>query len=454
MNVEAARPGEWMDRTCLMSEVDFSGWAMRIPTDRYNSADYARREVDQLWMKVWQIAGRAEEIPNPGDWKVHKIIDQSFILVRGKDGEVRGFVNACRHRGNRLCEGKGNSSRFTCRYHNWTYGLDGKALAIAHPDFDGSLDEFVAPKQDLGLIPVSVSCFAGFIFLNPDRNAVPLATFLAGAADVLGAYRMDEWVAVGINVREEMACNWKVVMDAFGESYHIQGVHPELLGLSDLSRERFQVFGDHCVATVPFGQVRQDPEQERQDILDVPTAQFPLYAEILPRFAEVIDTYRDAQGRLALPPGLTPKTVFQRAIREQFMAKGYDVSGLTDTQMTDYQYWLLFPNVFVQVCAGDATVIVNEPHLSGDHNRCLWHVMFLQWVPQKERAARAEPVRTMPEGEHYPYHSVLEQDFEQMPIQQEGLRNRLCEEMLLTRSEPRVAHFHAALDRWVPRDAV
>lgn len=453
MNVEASKPGEWMNRASLISEVDFSQWPMRVPTERYNREDYAAREFDQLWMKVWQIAGRAEELPRSGDWKVHKIQDQSFLLVRGKDGQIRGFVNACRHRGNRLCEGKGNSSRFTCRYHNWTYGLDGEALAIAHPDFDGPLDEFVAPKKQLGLLPVAVECFGGFIFLNPDRNAPPLATFLGEAKDVLEAYRMEEWVAVGINVREEMACNWKVVMDAFGESYHIQGVHPELLGLSDTSRERFQVFGDHSVATVPFGQDCDDPEQEREDILSVPTEQFPLYAEVLPRFAEVIETYRDGNGKLVMPAGLTPKTVFQRAIRDQLTGKGYDVSKLTDTQMTDYQYWVFFPNVFIQVCAGDATVIVSEPHPSGDHNRCVWHVMFLQWVPEAERAAKAEPVKIMPPGEHYPYHWVLQQDFDQMPIQQEGLRNHLFSEMLLTRSEPRVAHFHAALDRWVGRTA-
>ena len=452
MNVETAKAGEWMDSATLISDVDFSRWAMRVPTDRYNSAEYARQELDELWMKVWQIAGREEEISATGDWKVHKLHDQSFLLVRGKDGNVRGFVNACRHRGNRLCEGKGNSARFTCRYHNWTYGLDGQALAVAHPDFDGPLEEFVGPKQELGLLPIAVECFGGFIFINPDRDAAPLAEFLGPAKDVLAAYRMEEWVAIDINVREEMDCNWKVVMDAFGESYHIQGVHPELLGLSDTTRERFQVFNDHSVATVPFGPASDgDLEKELQTILSVPTEQFPHYADVLPRFAEMVEGYRDQSGNLLFPPGATPRSLFQRLIREQLTEKGYDVSKLTDTQMTDYQYWLFFPNVFIQVCVGDSTIIVSEPHPSGDHNRSVWHVMFLHWVPEEERAAKAEPVKTMPPGEHYPYHWVLQQDFDQMPIQQEGLRNRLYKEMLLTRSEPRAAHFHTALDGWVKR---
>jgi len=445
----AELPGTWMDKATLIGDVDFSQFRMKFPTDRYNSAEYSATELERLWLRTWQIAGRGEEIPDPGDWKEHKIVDHSFLLVRGKDGVIRGFVNACRHRGNLLCSGKGNAPRFTCKYHNWTYGLDGQLLALAHPDFDGTVEEFTGlPKQELGLIPVPTECFAGFIFINPDREAKPLADFLGPAKDVLDAYRMEEWVATGINVREEVACNWKVIMDAFGESYHIQGVHTELLGLSDTSRERFQTFGLHCAATVPFGPATDgDPEKEIANILSVPAEQFPLYGDVLPRFSEAIASYRDAEGKLAMPDGLSPRKLFQQMIREDLTAKGYDASKLTDTQMTDYNYWLFFPNVFIQVGVGDATVIINEPHPSGDHNMAIWHQVFLHWHPEHERAEKLEPVKVMPPGEHFFVHWVMEQDYQQMPIQQQGLRNRLYNEMILTRSEPRVAHFHTMLDK-------
>ena len=446
----AEKQGQWMERAPLIPAVDLSAYRLRVPTDRYNSSRYKDREFERLWMRVWQIAGRAEELPEPGDWKVHTLYDQSFILVRGKDGEIRGFVNACRHRGNRLCQGRGNSARFTCRYHNWTFALDGALLAAAHPDFDGTLEDFAGPKGELGLLPVAVECFGGFIFINPDRDAAPPAEFLGPAKAVLEAYRMEEWVAVDVNARETVECNWKVIMDAFGEGYHVQGVHPELVGLSDMTRERFQTFGRHCASTVPFGPPSSgDVEEDVRNILAVPVEQFPLYGDVLPRFAELVESLRGADGRIVFPEGQTPRGVFQSLIRESLTAKGYDVSALTDTQMTDYQYWLFFPNVFIQICVGDATIIVNEPHPSGDHNRCIWHVMFLHWVPESERAAKRTPVQHIPEGEHFPYHWVLEQDFEQMPIQQQGLRNRLYDEMVLTRCEPRLAHFHDALDRWV-----
>ena len=448
--MNAVLPGNWMDRSPLIAAVDFSHWSMRVPTDRYSSADYKDREYDRLWARVWQIAGRADELPGAGDWKIHRIYDQSYLLVRGKDGVIRGFVNACRHRGNRLCEGKGHSARFTCKYHNWTFGLDGQVLGIAHPDYDGPIEEFVGPREELGLLNISVECFAGFIFVNPDPEAEPLERFLGPAKAILQAYRMEEWVPAGANVREAMDCNWKVVMDAFGEGYHVQGVHAELVGLSDMKRERFQTFGAHCASTVPFGPASDgDIEQDVQNILSVPAEQFPLYGDVLPRFAAKVETFRDAAGKLDFPAGITPRGLFQSMIRESLTAKGYDVSGLTDTQMTDYQYWLFFPNVFIQICVGDATIIINEPHPSGDHNRCVWHVMFLHWMPEAERDAKRAPVQIMPEGEHFPYHWVLEQDFEQMPIQQAGLRNKALRHLMLTRSEPRLAHFHSQLDSWM-----
>ena len=112
---------------------------------------------------------------------------------------------------------------------------------------------------------------------------------------------------------------------------------------------------------------------------------------------------------------------------------------------------MFFPNVFIQITVGDATIIVNEPHPSGDHNKCIWHTIYLHWYPEDERAAKIEPVKVVPAGEHYHITWVMDQDYEQMPIQQRGLRNKLYDEMYLTRSEPRVAHFHAALDKWIGR---
>jgi len=445
-------PGARVDAAPLIAQIDFAGFRMRVSTDRYADADWAARERAQLWMRCWQVAGRESELPQPGDWKVHRLFDQSWMLVRGRDGVIRGFVNSCRHRGNALCNADhGHDARFTCPYHNWTYGLDGELLAVARPDFDGTLEEFVGNKAELGLMRVPVECFGGFIFLNPDPQAAPLEDFLGEVKGLLEPYHMEEMVPYGLNVREAIDCNWKVVMDAFQEGYHIQGVHPELIPAMDESKERYLFFGDHSVATAPFGAANMadfGPEEQANSIRSLP-ATFPGVVAMLPRFEELLDAHRSADGILALPEGVTGRSLLQQATREVLGGQGLDVAALTDNQLSDNQFYLVFPNLFITIRAGEATVIMSTPHPDGNPNRCHWHVMGLQWLPPEERAAAIEPLTDVPEGEHFPYFLALEQDWEMMQRQQAGLRNSGLGEMALTKQEVRLAWYHASVDAWL-----
>jgi phenylpropionate dioxygenase-like ring-hydroxylating dioxygenase large terminal subunit len=449
-----ARPGERIDKGPLIAEIDFTPLRMRVPTARYHSPEWHDRERERLWMRAWQVAGRADELARAGDWMEYRLFDQSYVLVRGRDGAIRGFVNACRHRGNAICEGKGHSARFTCPYHNWCYDLDGKLLAVARPDFEGSVEDFVGARDELGLVEVPVTCFAGFIFLNPDRAAAPLADFLGEVADMIASYRLEEMVPVGLNVREALECNWKVVMDAFQEGYHIQGVHPELIAAMDESQERYGFFGDHSVATGPFGAANLadfGPEAQAESIRSLP-ATFPGVVEVLPRFEQLLDASRDPDGALSFPAGITGRVLLQQATRDTLTARGLDVSGLTDTQMSDNHFHLVFPNLFMTIRAGEATVIVSTPHPCGDPNRCHWLVQNLMWLPPEDRAAMREPLRDIAEGDHFSYFLALEQDWEMMQRQQRGLRNTTMGEMALTRQEVRLAFYHSALDSWVGPD--
>jgi phenylpropionate dioxygenase-like ring-hydroxylating dioxygenase large terminal subunit len=452
---KSATPGEVVDKAPYLKELDFGRFRMSVTTARYSCPDYHARERERLWMRIWQVAGRVDELPAVGDWKVHSLFDQSYILVRGKDGRIRGFVNSCRHRGNALCEGRGNSKLFLCPYHNWSYGLDGQLAAVAMPDFEGSVEAFVGGKEDLGLAPVPVECFAGFIFLNPDPNAAPLAEYLGEAVDLLAPYHVEEMVPVGLNVRESLDCNWKVVMDAFEEGYHIQGVHPELIPAMDESKERYRFFGDHSVATAPFGAANMadfGPEEAVEAVRGLP-ATFPGVEEVLPRFEEMVEACRDKDGRLVFAEGVTARLLLQQATRETLSAKGLDVSGLTDTQMSDNQFYLLFPNFFMTIRAGEATVIISTPHPDGDPNRCHWLVTGYMWLPPEQRAARSEPLLEVKEGDHFTYFLALEQDWEMMQRQQRGLRNRGLGQMALTRQEVRLAYYHSILDAWVDGEA-
>ncbi len=121
MNTQV-KPGEWVKYTKSWDELDFKQINMRISTDRYTSREFAERERELIWSKVWQKAGRVDELPNNGDWKLYNLYDQSYIIARGNDGKIRGFVNACRHRGNVMCRDKKGhaNARFTCPYHLWS----------------------------------------------------------------------------------------------------------------------------------------------------------------------------------------------------------------------------------------------------------------------------------------------------------------------------------------------
>ncbi|MGB8364560.1 MAG: aromatic ring-hydroxylating oxygenase subunit alpha [Rhizomicrobium sp.] len=446
--MQSVKSGECIDKGPYLSGLDFDRFQMRVTTDRYASREYHERERELLWMRVWQVAGRVDELPEAGDWKEHRIFDQSHLIVRGKDGKIRGFVNACRHRGNLLCEGKGHSSRIACPYHRWQYDLDGRLLVVPKPDFDGSIDKFVGPKDELALLQVPVECFAGFIFLNPDAKAAPLADFLGKVADLLVPYHLEEMVPVGLNVRESLDCNWKVVMDAFQEGYHIQGIHPELVPAMDESKERYSFFGDHSVATAPFGASNLaafGPERQVEAIRELP-ATFPGVAEVLPRFEELVGSYRNKDGTLDFREGVTARALLQQATRDTLTSKGLDVSGLTDNQMSDNQFYLLFPNFFLTIHAGEGVFISSVPHPDGDPNRCIWHVVNYQWLPPEQRAAqRAELID---EPKDFKYFLALQQDYEQMQRQQKGLRNRTLEYVTLTRQEVRLAHYHSVLDSW------
>ena len=453
--MQDARTGEWVEDAPGLADIDYGEFPMRVSTDRYVSREIAECEREQIWMRVWQAVARVDELSQVGDWKEYQLYDQSFVVVRGKDGQIRGFVNACRHRGNRLCTGgKGNvgsAGRFVCPYHLWSYDLDGRLRSILKPELFGPLD-----KSEHGLLQVPVECFAGFVFLNPDPEAAPLADFLGPAAELLAPYHLEEMVPV-MNVREAVDCNWKVVNDAFSEGYHIDGIHPELMQIMSVDEEgeRFGFFGDHFVVAVPFevaGVEGFGPEKQVEGIRQLPNT-FPGVAEVLPHFDALVEAYRNDEGELQLPDGVTPRTILQKATRETWTRKGLDVSGLTEAQMSDNHAWLLFPNFFVTIRAGDATVILTVPHPDGDPNRCIWHVMVFVWKPKEEREEARVDQLDVTEPGSYEYFLALQQDYEQMPRQQAGLRNRRLETMTLAQTEVRVAHFHRTLDRYLSAGA-
>ena len=146
-----------------------------VPIERYTSRDWHRREVDQLWSRVWQFACREEHIPEPGDYIVYDIAEKSYLVVRQADGSIKSFPNACLHRGRQLKEYDGRCSEIRCAFHGFAWDLAGNLADVPaawdFPHVDQRPDDFTLPE-------CAVGTWAGFVFINPDPNAAPLEDHL------------------------------------------------------------------------------------------------------------------------------------------------------------------------------------------------------------------------------------------------------------------------------------
>ena len=216
-----------------------------LPTEPYVSQEYFDLERDRVFRRCWLNVGRVEDLPRAGDYFVRDIAicGVSILVIRGGDGRVRSFHNVCSHRGNRLVHHERGACRRTlrCRFHNWAY--DDKGALIHVPD-EGNFFDF--DKKDHGLTQVSTDIWEGFIFIHLDPEpATTLREYLGGVADRLDGCPFHEMKLFQAYKVEERA-NWKVVLDAQNELYHLPYQHRSTLGdvfaKDESSQSRFKDF--------------------------------------------------------------------------------------------------------------------------------------------------------------------------------------------------------------------
>src|SRR5215218_6587758 len=147
--------------------------AQTLPFAWYSDPEQLRREQDRIFRGAWHYAGHAGELSRPGDFAARMAGHLPVVVVHGEDGILRAFLNVCRHRGSVVVEGTGNRRTLQCRYHAWTYGLDGSLRAAPRAD----REEWFDPSE-LGLVPAQVANLGPLMFVNADANAPPLAALL------------------------------------------------------------------------------------------------------------------------------------------------------------------------------------------------------------------------------------------------------------------------------------
>ncbi len=197
--------------------------AETMPPWVYTSDEFYRREVDRIFMKVWNFMGHVDQVPEPGDYKALEFAGVPFILCRDEAGELRAFANSCRHRGSKVAKGSGNAKEFMCPYHGWCYGLDGRLTATV--DMDATKD---FRNEDYGLIPIAIDTWGGFIFVNFDPLCESLQSYLGDLPDNLASHRLEDMANVR-TVEFELNHNWKLFVENAKESYHIAVVHRETI---------------------------------------------------------------------------------------------------------------------------------------------------------------------------------------------------------------------------------
>jgi len=222
-----------------------------VDTRFYTDPAWFERERSALFAHSPILVGHTSMLKTDGDVFTHDHLGTPILVARGKDGDIRAFLNVCRHRGVRLvanAETAINKTSFVCPYHNWTYGLDG---ALRHVP----LQEACFPGLDtacLGLRSLPLAICEGLIFVCPDpAGSIDIAAHMGMVRADFAAFGMAEHVFFRQSVRT-LKTNWKLLVDAFQDGYHVTRLHRNTVGpdfIDGLARSERS--GDHLVSVVP-----------------------------------------------------------------------------------------------------------------------------------------------------------------------------------------------------------
>lgn len=228
-----------------------------IPTTRYVDPAFFELERERVFARSWLFAGHESEWPERGSYRQYSRSGSPLVIVRGEDGELRAFHNACRHRGAPVTRDEcGTARRLTCQYHSWSYGTDGSLRAVPDARSFVGLD-----TDDLGLVPVRCETWQGWVFVNEDLDATGLEEDLGPLCEQMLDIDGPAMRLVGTQTHH-LACNWKLMVDAFLEVYHVRTVHPDNAAL---------LYDDQSVtvAMLPNGHSRLTVDK-RDELRDLP----------------------------------------------------------------------------------------------------------------------------------------------------------------------------------------
>ena len=431
-----------------------------IPADRYTGPDVAARERRHLWPRIWHIACREEEIPNPGDYITYEILDDSIIVVRTPECGIRAHYNVCQHRGRRLLPpGRGHVRGFVCGFHGWKYALDG-ACTYVHREQEWA-DTAGFSRQAVSLAGVRAETWGGWVWINMDEAAPALTDWLGDVVPIMENFDLPAmrraWHEVLI-----APVNWKVVVEAFAEGYHSGATHGHWVDYN-CSSAPATVRGNHAMFNVQFHEmpkVRLDDgtwERARstRDLIyyqckELHRTLHALVTDPLMRAAEALrnevaddatdeQTYAkfwELQKREVIATGavwpekLTPLDLFRAGIN-----------------------WHIFPNTIFLPAIDGILWYRMRPH-PDSAGKCIFDIWCLRRFPPGSDPTVETHVSdgfAAARGRN----AFLEQDFGNMRSVEAGMNSRGWRGARVNPSEEAaIAHFHAMLDKYCFADVV
>jgi phenylpropionate dioxygenase-like ring-hydroxylating dioxygenase large terminal subunit len=415
-----------------------------VPVSRYTDPEFFKLEVEKLWLKAWQMACREEDIPNAGDYIIYDIVGKSLLVVRQKDGSIRAFANSCLHRGRKLATQGGCKQQFRCMYHGFTWNNDGSfaenPMPWDYPQLEGA---------DMRLPEAKVGAWGGFVFVNFNPKAPPLASVLDPMPRHFERWRLEDCYKA-VHVAKMIPANWKAVSEAFMESHHSLTTHPQILPYLADENSQYDILSEHITRHI--------------SAVCVPS---PLMDASKLTEQLILDAMMGTGGRggvgenqapaFKVPEGMTARAYAADLFRQMFSAEdGHDYSDKSDAEMLDAILYNVFPNM--SFWAGFAPNLIYRWRPIGQrHDQTLMEVMRLKRVPKNGPRPRPAQMHLLRDDQQWtdaeelgPLGDIFNQDMSNLPYVQEGLEASMSGVVHFGRySEMRIKQHHVMLEKYL-----
>lgn len=405
-----------------------------VPRSEYVDPAFAAREREMMWSKVWYLAGRVEEIPEPGDFLVYEGPLTSVLLTRDDAGGLNAFHNSCPHRGMKLCSGEGSLARITCPFHAFRWSLDGKLDHIPSrwdfPEIEG---------DDLPLNRLRVAEWQGFIFVCHDPATPPLEQYLGRLVTDFAQWDNGRRYAAK-KLRKVMKANWKTCVETFVEAYHLVGIHPQALPFGGDTSAQYDVWPDQPHMSRMLQPLGVTSDQQARPLGE---------QEILAAAMRVI--MGPEMEAPPLPDGMTARAFLATMLRGDPASP-----AVSDTELLDAMQYSIFPNIVFFRSHFYPYVYRFTPDRN-DPNRATYEFYVLEPLPED---GEVPPVETIELGDDQSFSEsgalppwlgqIYDQDTEGLAMLQAGLRDGGDGAIRFARyQESRIRHLHEVLHRYL-----